>query len=112
MKDMDLHSEYVDSALSANIVGRLQKEGKTLKQIGNMMGGLSHSYISLVKSRRRNLTMAHLKMLEEALNRPLPLLFLQAIEEEYIPKNLRTQYRLLKKILKQGAQERELSWKL
>ena len=88
----------VDVSLSAAIVRRLQREGRTLKQIGDMMG-LTHAFISQVKSGKKSLTIARLEMLEKALNRPLPIIFLQAVEESPRPKGLERSYRHLTKVL-------------
>lgn len=90
---------YADSSLSAAIVKQLQQEGMTLKEIGDMMGGLSHAFISQVKNGKKNFTMARLEKLEIALDRPLPMLLLQAVEKVPRPKELEKSYKNLRKKL-------------
>jgi transcriptional regulator with XRE-family HTH domain len=105
-------STPVDSLLSARIVTFLEEnEGLSKKEIGDAMG-LCRSYISLVKNRQRSLTLDRLKRLEEYLRRPLPLLLIQAMETEAVPHELKSQYALLRRILRKGVEERELSWKV
>jgi len=111
MKNKNSHCESAYSSVSARIIDQLEKEGMKKEQIGRAMG-LSRSFISLVKNQRRSLTMDRLKRLEKSLNRPLPLLLLQAMKEKSVTKELMPQYKQMRRILKKGAEDRKLSWKL
>jgi len=112
MAAKNLHLKHVSPSISSGIVLLLQrKEGMTLKEIGHKMGGLSHSFISQVKSGSRSLTMARLLMLEKALDRPLPIIFLQSMEEICGPAKLKGPYKLLKDWLRKSAKLRDL-WQL
>ena len=87
----------IERTISSDIVHFLQeKKGLTLKQIGNLMGGLSESFICRVKLQQREFTLKHLLILEKTLNYPLPLLILEARREESIPEELRMQYQVLR----------------
>lgn len=108
MKSKNFRLKYVSSYLSKAIIKSLQNEGMTLKDIGEKMGGLTHSFISQVKNGNRNLTMVRLEMLEKALKRPLPIIFLQAIESGPRPKELERPYKLLRQSLKKSAELRKL----
>jgi transcriptional regulator with XRE-family HTH domain len=79
----------------------------TLKQIGASMG-VSESFISLVKKGARSFTIARLTRLEQSLNKPLPLIFLAAIDRESVPKELKPQYELLKEALHKSVQLRKM----
>jgi transcriptional regulator with XRE-family HTH domain len=112
MSSKNLHLKRVEPCISAGIVRRLQKrEGMTLKEIGEKMGGLSHSFISQVKSGSRSLTMARLLMLEKELDRPLPIIFLQGVEEICGARKLKGPYKLLKDWLTKSAQLKDI-WEL
>ena len=111
MSDKETHRNPVDSELPRRIVEVLRGEGKTLKEIGDAME-VSPGFVSLVQSGERSLTMDRLRKLEVSLKRPLPLLFMQAIEDESVPRELKKQYGLLRRILKQAANEDRLSWDL
>ena len=83
--------------LSSSIVIYLQeKENMTLKEIGGLMK-LSESFISYVKKGERSFTIARLQLLEKALKRPLPWLFLDAVDKNSIPADLKAQYKLLRR---------------
>ena len=108
MKEQELRRiEHVVTTLSSAIVTYLVKEGLTLKQIGNLIG-LSESFISYVKKGTRNFTIAHLGKLEKSLKQPLPLLFLQTIDEKTIPKELKPQYKALRDALTKSAELRKI----
>ena len=98
-----MSKKYTDTSLSADIVRQLQQEGMTLKQIGHLVG-LSESYVSYVRKGVRSFTVARLRKLEKALNRPLPLLLLQALHEHSVPKGLRPQYEALRQSLAKSAE--------
>ena len=93
-----MRTEHVVTTPSSAIVTHLLKEGFTLKQIGDLIG-LSESFLSYVKKGKRNFTIAHLSGLEKSLKRPLPLLFLETIDEKTIPKELKSQYKALRDVL-------------
>jgi transcriptional regulator with XRE-family HTH domain len=95
---MGKKTKVISHTLSSDIVHYLQDEGKTLKEIGILMG-LSESYISYVKSGSHKFTETRLKKLEKSLGKPLPLILLQAVNKQKIPKELKPQYEALKKIL-------------
>ena len=88
------------SSYSADIVKYLQRKGMTLKEIGDLMD-LSEPYISCVKKGSKRLTLDRLRMLEEALHTPLPLILLQSIDitPNDMPKSMKTQYMKLKNAL-------------
>ncbi len=111
MKTENLQSKRIDPKISTGIVHRLQKEGMTLSEIGNKMGGVGHSYISQVKSGNRSFTMARLLMLEDELDRPLPIIILQGAEEIWGPEKLKQPYKLLRQWLNKSAELRK-RWKL
>ncbi len=66
------------SSISASLVGHLRGQGKTLREIGEMIG-LSESFISRVAKGERSFTLDHLSAFEQQLGEPLPALLLQAM---------------------------------
>jgi transcriptional regulator with XRE-family HTH domain len=111
MKTENLQYKHIDTHISAGIVRRLQKEGMTLKDIGEKMGGLSHSFISQVKNGNRGFTMARLLMLEDEIDRPLPIIILQGAEEIWGPEKLKEPYKILQQWLNKSAEMRK-RWKI
>lgn len=102
-----LGNKHITPSLSSSIIRNLQKqENMTLKQIGQLMN-LSESFMSYVRNGTRSLTMARLRMLEKSLKRPLPLLFLEAVDKNSIPKSLQPQYKLLQQALNKSRQLRK-----
>jgi transcriptional regulator with XRE-family HTH domain len=59
-------------------VSYLRGQGKTLRQIGEMVG-LSESFISRVARGERSFTLDHLSAFEQQLGEPLPVLLLQTM---------------------------------
>ena len=96
------------NSISTDIIRQLQKKGRTLKDIGKLMG-LSESSISRVRKGDRSLTMLRLRKLEAKLNVPIPLLLLQAIDPTSVPKELKAQYEALREIFTKSV---EISSKL
>jgi transcriptional regulator with XRE-family HTH domain len=106
--DRDLNTQEVNPKLASNIVKILNKEGRTLKEIGGLMK-LSESYISLVKNELRSFTIERLSMLEKALKQPLPILIIKANDYEDTPEELRPGYDILRKHMeKLPAQKKKL----
>jgi transcriptional regulator with XRE-family HTH domain len=66
------------SSTSASLVSYLRGQGKTLRQIGEMVG-LSESFISRVAKGDRSFTLDHLSAFERELGEPLPALLLQSM---------------------------------
>ncbi|HRX86372.1 MAG TPA: helix-turn-helix transcriptional regulator [Phycisphaerae bacterium] len=64
--------------LSSALVAYLRREGKTLREIGEMVG-LSESFVSRVANGERSFTIEHLALFEAALGEPLPALVMQAM---------------------------------
>lgn len=64
--------------LSAALVTYLRGQGKTLREIGDVIG-LSESFVSRVANGERSLTIDHLAAFERELGEPLPALVLQAM---------------------------------
>lgn len=95
----------VSNRRSAEIVEYLRQRGKTLKEIGRLTG-LSESYVSRVGQGERNFRVDHLVKLEEALGVPLPLLLIEAMSSNSLPKSLGKAYERLKKALERSAQLR------
>jgi transcriptional regulator with XRE-family HTH domain len=75
MKDRNQAS----SSLSAKIVSYLCERGHSQTEIARMLG-VSDGFISLVKSRERSLTIAHLERLADALSVPLGALLASVTE--------------------------------
>lgn len=90
------------TSFSSDIVNCLRNKGKTLKEIGQLIGR-GESFISLVANGKRNFTINHLLALEKAIGKPLPLLILEASKDS-LSANMKSQYEDLKKIF-------ESSWK-
>ncbi|MGB7156996.1 MAG: helix-turn-helix transcriptional regulator [Tepidisphaeraceae bacterium] len=67
------------SSLSAKIIAYLCERGHTQAQVARMLG-VSDGFISLVKSRERSLTIAHLERLAEALSVPLGALLVNVTD--------------------------------
>lgn len=70
--------------LSAALVAHLRRDGKSLRQIGEMVG-LSESFVSRVAKGERSFTIEHLALFEEALGEPLPALIMQAMWSHDLP---------------------------
>ena len=83
------------TSFSSDVVKCLRVES-TLKEIGQMIG-CTESFMSLVANGKRNFTIEHLTALEKALDKPLPLLILEASKSS-VSKNMKPQYDDLKKI--------------
>lgn len=94
-----LTNRNVYPTVSYDIVRYLQSEGKTLKEIGILMGGLSESFISRVLHKQRSFTLRHLSTLERTLQKPLPLIIAAATRPDSLPKSLRKAYAAFHKIM-------------
>jgi transcriptional regulator with XRE-family HTH domain len=84
------------TSFSSDIAKCLRDEKRTLKDIGQMIG-CSESFMSLVARGKRNFTVDHLIALEKAIDKPLPLLILEASKSS-VPASMKSQYESLKKI--------------
>ena len=99
----DMSKRRLDASVSADIVEYLQQQGWSLKTIGSMVG-VSESFVSRVKQKTRSFTISRLCKLEQKINLPLPLLLLQAIRQESVPKELRSHYQKLQQVLVASAE--------
>jgi transcriptional regulator with XRE-family HTH domain len=94
----------VDASLSGDIVDYLQKQKrKSLREIAEMMG-VSKSYLSRVKNRKKGLTLKRLVKLEKELDLPLPLLFLEVTRTQPIPQKIKREYEELRTIWQQSVE--------
>lgn len=102
---MDTERKQVEANLSADVVRHLQAQGMTLRQIGESMG-LSESFISRVAHRRRSLTIEHLLRLQDATGKPLPLLLLEATNDDSVPESMAPLYEKARAVLAAGLELR------
>src|SRR2546426_12444667 len=65
----------MSTTLSSRVIEYLRKSGYTQAKIARMLG-VSESYISLIKSRERSLTLDHIERLSDMLNMPIGALFI------------------------------------
>jgi len=98
-------SKHVNVArtFSSEVVEYLRKS-RTLKEIGALIG-LGESFISLVGRGERNFTVEHLIALEKSLNKPLPTLILEALQES-VSEDMKSQYGDLLKIIRESGESR------
>jgi hypothetical protein len=101
-----LKNGSVYPTVSHDIVRHLQSQGKTLKEIGELMGGLSESFISRVLHKQRSFTLRHLSALETALSKPYPIIIIEATRVDSVPKGLREAYAAFRKVLVEFAMAR------
>lgn len=73
--------------VSAALVETLMKQGKSLKEIGNIIG-CTESFISHVRNKRRSFSLEHLLKLQESVRKPLALMLLDATEQGTYNKEL------------------------
>ncbi len=99
--DRDARRKQVEANLSADLVKYLQLQGMTLRQIGETIG-LSESFISRVAHKKRSLTIEHLLRLQEATDKPLPLLLLEATSQDSVPAPLAPLYEKAREVLAAG----------
>jgi transcriptional regulator with XRE-family HTH domain len=74
----------------------------SLSEIGELMD-LDKSFVSRVRNGKKNLTIERLKKLERALDFPLPLLLLEAVDQYSIPDGFKPHYEALRKVLIKSA---------
>ena len=91
----------IETNLSADIVKYLQAQGLTLRRIAEAIG-LSESFISRVANKKRSLTIEHLLRLQEAIDKPLPLLLLEATSRDSVPQPLAPLYEKAREVLAGG----------
>ena len=103
-----LKNGSVYPTVSYDIVRYLQGQDRTLKEIGELMGGLSESFISRVLHKQRSLTLRHLSTLEKKLGMPLPMIIIEAIQVGSVPKRLRKVYTGFHKVLVEFARVQEV----
>ncbi len=60
------------------LVAYLREQGKTLRQIGEMVG-LSESFVSRVAKGERSFTLDHLALFERRLGEPLSVLIMESV---------------------------------
>lgn len=98
---LDTQRKQIEANLSADLVKYLQSQGMTLRQIAETMG-LSESFISRVANKKRSLTIEHLLRLQEAIDKPLPLLLLEATSQDSVPQQLAPVYEKAREVLAAG----------
>lgn len=98
---LDAQRKQVEANLCADLVKHLQSQGMTLRQIADTMG-LSESFISRVAHKKRSLTIEHLLRLQEAIDKPLPLLLLEATSQDSVPQPLAPLYEKAREVLAAG----------
>jgi transcriptional regulator with XRE-family HTH domain len=98
---LDTRRKQIEANLSADVVKYLQSQGMTLQQIADTMG-LSESFISRVAHKKRSLTIEHLLRLQEAIDKPLPLLLLEATSQDSVPQPLAPLYDKAREVLAAG----------
>ncbi len=98
---LDAQRKQIEANLSADLVKYLQAQGMTLRQIAHTMG-LSESFISRVAHKKRSLTIEHLWRLQETIDKPLPLLLLEAISQDSVPAPLAPLYEKACEVLAAG----------
>ncbi|NOT02708.1 MAG: helix-turn-helix transcriptional regulator [Phycisphaerales bacterium] len=77
--------------LSMALVDYLREQGRTLHDIGDMIG-LSESFISRVANGHRGFTIDHLEAFERNLGQPLAALLVEARWRNSIPEEMRGKY--------------------
>jgi transcriptional regulator with XRE-family HTH domain len=97
----DTQRKQIEANLSADLVKYLQAQGMTLQGIGETIG-LSESFISRVAHKKRSLTIEHLLRLQEAIDKPLPLLLLEATSRDSVPQSLVPLYDKARGVLAAG----------
>jgi transcriptional regulator with XRE-family HTH domain len=97
----DTQRKQIEANLSADLVKYLQSQGMTLQQIADTMG-VSESFISRVAHKKRSLTIEHLLRLQEAIDKPLPLLLLEATSQDSVPQPLAPLYEKAREVLAAG----------
>lgn len=98
---LDAQRRQIEANLSADLVRYLQSQDMTLRQIADTMG-LSESFISRVAHKKRSLTIEHLLRLQEAIDKPLPLLLLEATSQDSVPQPLAPLYEKAREVLTAG----------
>ncbi len=98
---LDAQRKQIEANLSADLVKYLQAQGMTLRRIGDALG-LSESFISRVAHKKRGLTIEHLLRLQEAIDKPLPLLLLEATSQDSVPAPLAPLYEKAREVLAAG----------
>ena len=98
---LDAQRRQIEANLSADLVKYLQSQGMTLRQIADTMG-LSESFVSRVAHKKRSLTIEHLLRLQEAIDKPLPLLLLDATSQDSVPAPLAPLYEKAREVLAAG----------
>jgi len=98
---LDTQRKQIEANLSADLVKYLQSQGMTLRQIADTMG-LSESFISRVAHKKRSFTIEHLLRLQEAIDKPLPLLLLEATSQDSVPQPLAPLYEKAREVLAAG----------
>jgi transcriptional regulator with XRE-family HTH domain len=98
---MEKQRRQIEANLSADLVKYLQTRGMTLRQIGEIMG-LSESFVSRVAAKKRGLTIEHLLRLQDAMDKPLPLLLLEATSQDSVPAPLAPLYEKARQVLTAG----------
>ncbi len=93
--------KQIEANLSADLVKYLQSQSMTLRQIADTMG-LSESFVSRVAHKKRSLTIEHLLRLQEAIDKPLPLLLLEATSQDSVPAPLAPLYEKAREVLAVG----------
>jgi transcriptional regulator with XRE-family HTH domain len=99
--DMGAQRKQIETTLSADLVKYLQAQGMTLRRIADAIG-LSESFLSRVANKQRSLTIEHLLRLQEAIDKPLPLLLLEVTSRDSVPGPLVPLYEKAREVLAAG----------
>lgn len=94
----------ISRVISSEIVKYLRKR-RRLNEISTM-AGLSESFLSHIGKGERTFKLEHLLRLEKALGEPLPLLLLEATDEDSLTEEMRELYRSLRDLLKGSSHPR------
>jgi transcriptional regulator with XRE-family HTH domain len=86
-------------SLSTEVVQYLRNNGRTLEQVGKLIG-TNKSFVSRVASGQRNLTIDHLLRIERALGEPLLVLLLEARHGAVGPRRYDPKYAKLLELLR------------
>ena len=95
------------SSISTDLVAYLRSKGKTLKQIGEMIG-TGESFISRVGAGDRSFTLEHMEQFEQKLRKPIPVLLLESVWAKSIPASKKKAFNEALRLLEESAKIR--SW--
>jgi transcriptional regulator with XRE-family HTH domain len=95
-----MRRESSGTSISQAVVEHLRGQGRTLAEIGEMVG-LSESFLSRVASGQRSFTLEHLERFEQRLGQPLPALLLEAEWRDAVPEERRGEFEEMLSLLRE-----------